>query len=116
MKVIIAGDRNFTDYDFVKEKLDYYLSDKTKSFIIISGNARGVDSLGERYARENNLPLEVYPADWDKYGKSAGMIRNRQMADVADGLIAFPSFSSIGTKGMINEAKKRGLSIRIVNI
>ena len=114
-KVIVAGDRNFTDYEFVKEKLDFYLKDKT-DIEIVSGKARGVDTLGENYAKEKGYPIAEFPADWNKYKLAAGPIRNGQMADYADACIAFLASHSRGTKDMIRQAKKKGLSLRVINI
>ena len=119
-RVIIAGSRDFEDYDLLKEKCNYYLKNKLEdpscSVIIISGHAKGADSLGERYAKELGLRCEVFPAMWDKYGKSAGFIRNSQMADIGNSLIAFPSAYSknIGTRMMISIARKKGIPTRVV--
>lgn len=110
-RVIVAGSRTIDDYDFVKKKLDILLKRK-KNVVIICGMARGADQLGERYAKENDLEIEYYPADWDKYGKSAGYIRNKQMARNADALIAFWDGVSKGTKNMIEIARKDDLPIR----
>jgi len=116
-KVIIAGSRSWTDYDELKKKCDYLLSEKIKNgekIIIISGHASGADQLGEKYAKERNLECVIIPADWDKYGKQAGMIRNEQMAKVADACIAFFSAYSEnkGTSNMVWIARKYKLQVR----
>jgi len=80
---------------------------------VISGTAAGVDVHGERWAEEQGIPVEKYPADWNKHGKSAGHIRNAEMADVADALVAIWDGESRGTKGMIELALKKGLSLYI---
>lgn len=115
-RVIIAGGREFQNYDLVKERCDYFLSNKkqTHQVIIVSGHATGADSLGERYAQENGLPCELHPADGDRYGKSAGPKRNAEMAQVADALIAFWDGQSRGTKNMIDNAKAYNLKVAIV--
>ena len=87
---------------------------KTHNVIIVSGHASGVDSLGEKFAADHNLQCELYPADWDKHGKAAGPIRNAEMAEVADALIAFWDGQSRGTKSMIDLARKKGLQVAIV--
>lgn len=115
IKVIIAGGRDFKDYDLLKEKLDYYLSN-LENIIIVSGGASGADSLGERYAKEKGYSLVTFQADWNKYGKSAGPIRNRQMANYADHLVAFWDGKSRGTLNMINTAKELALKIKIIKI
>lgn len=111
-RVIIAGGRYFSDYELLKEKCDEFLHDKTgEEIVIISGHASGADSLGERYAQERGYKIETYPADWKKYGRAAGPIRNEQMANIANALIAFWDGKSKGTKSMINLAKKKGLLV-----
>ena len=80
----------------------------------MSGHASGADSLGEKFAADHNLQCELYPADWDKHGKAAGPIRNAEMAEVADALIAFWDGQSRGTKSMIDLARKKGLQVAIV--
>ena len=82
--------------------------------IIVSGGARGADSLGEKYSDEEGFDLEVYPAQWDKYGKRAGFRRNEQMAEVADALIAFWDGKSHGTKHMIDIMNNKNLEVRVV--
>jgi len=113
-KVIIAGGRDFDDYDLVKSKLDNLLVNRDP-VEIVSGTARGADKLGERYAYKTNLPVARFPANWQLYGKSAGYKRNAQMADYADALVAFWDGKSRGTKHMIDLAKSAGLQVRVVN-
>ena len=113
MKVIIAGGRTFSDYNKLKQTCDFLLGDKT-DIEIVSGTANGADKLGERYAHENSHKLTLFPADWDKYGKSAGYIRNKQMAEYADALIAFWDGISKGTLHMINLAKENNLKVRVI--
>ena len=90
-RIIIAGCRNYTNYCEAKEYIDYCLSDigNSHEIIIISGGCNGADMIGERYAEENNFIIERYPAQWSKYGKKAGPIRNKTMAEVADFVICF---------------------------
>lgn len=115
-RVIIAGCRNFNNYDTLKERCEYYLQDKIKTHnvIIISGHASGADALGERFASEHNLQCELHPADWKRHGKGAGPIRNAEMAEVSDALIAFWDGQSRGTKSMIEIAKKKGIKVAVV--
>mgnify|MGYP002623766210 CR=1 FL=1 len=115
-KVIIAGTRDFADYELLKEKCDAILSNRRNdsSIVIVSGTARGADRLGERYARERGYRIERYPADWDRDGNSAGPIRNAKMADNANALIAFWDGRSRGTKNMIDTAKAKGLMVRTI--
>jgi len=113
MKVIIAGGRNFRDYDKLRESCDNILVNQ-KEIEIVSGTAAGADTLGERYAQEKGYEVKKFPAQWDLYGKSAGYKRNQQMAEYADGLIAFWDGKSKGTKHMIDIANKMGLKVRVI--
>ena len=115
-KIIIAGGRDFMDYNLLKEKVNKILQEKRVShkIVIISGCARGADTLGLRYASENAFDVEEYPANWDKYGKKAGYMRNVEMAENADALIAFWDGKSKGTKHMIDIATERNLPTRVI--
>lgn len=123
IKVIIAGSRNFYDYNIVEDTVVSYFMSRgilKENVEIISGGARGADSLGEQLADSYGLKLTVFPAQWDTYGKAAGMIRNKEMADYATKdsdkaiLFAFWDGQSRGTKGMIDIAKRCGMEV-IVN-
>lgn len=116
-KVIIAGGRDFNDYELLKEKCDFFLKNKImegRRITIISGHASGADSLGERYAQEGGLQCEQHPADWKTHGKAAGFIRNAEMAAIADALIAFWDGKSRGTANMINTARAKGLRVAVI--
>ncbi len=115
-RVIIAGGRDFNDYALLKVKCDKILASKgqTHNIVVITGAARGADSLGEQYARENGYAIDSRPADWNAHGKSAGFIRNVQMANSADALIAFWDGKSHGTKHMIDTAINKGLEVRTI--
>lgn len=119
-KVIVAGGRDFTDYKLLSVKLDkmrqVILENNIADDIeIVCGKARGADSLGERWGKEHHVSVVEFPADWDKYGRSAGVRRNKQMGDYADTLIAFWDGRSRGTRHMIDYAKERGLNVFVVN-
>lgn len=114
-RVIIAGCRDFNDYELLKEKCDYFLQDEKKEdVVIISGHASGADALGERYAQERGFQLETFPADWKAHGRAAGPIRNARMASAANALIAFWDGKSRGTKNMIETAKNHNLKVVVV--
>lgn len=115
-RVIIAGSRNFDNYEFLKQKVDHLLSNVAADHEvhIVCGGARGADTLGAQYARERGYIVDLFPADWDKYGKSAGYRRNVQMAENADAVIVFWDGSSRGSKHMIEIANQRKLPCRIV--
>ncbi len=86
---------------------------RAQDITVVSGCALGVDTYGIRWAEERGLPVMRYPADWDKHGKSAGILRNIQMAAVADALVALWDGESPGTRHMVQEADKRGLRVYI---
>jgi hypothetical protein len=115
-KVIIAGSRGFSNYKLLREQCNKFLREKrkTNNIIIVSGHARGADTLGEKYAQDEGFALEIYPAQWKKLGKQAGYRRNEQMAEVADALIAFWDGSSKGTKHMIDIMNEKNLLVRVV--
>lgn len=119
-RVIIAGSRSYTDYARLKEKCLYYLgkkmSDLSLEVVVISGHAEGADKLGEKFAGEYGLRCEVFPADWKKHGKKAGYLRNLQMAETANAVIAFKSAyaENKGTEIMIDIARKKNIPVRVV--
>ena len=113
-KVIVAGTRDFNNYHLLKTKLDKILSNITDDIVIVSGKARGADTLGEKYAKEKGYQIAEFPADWEKFGRSAGYKRNVQMAEYADACVCFWDGRSPGTKHMINIANQYKLQIRVV--
>jgi hypothetical protein len=114
-KVIIAGGRDFQDYNLLKEKCDSILSSVKDDIMIVSGCATGADSLGEKYAAENDYIVAYFQPNWNLYGRGAGMVRNREMAEYGDALIAFHDGQSKGTANMIKIAKEKGLKVRVIN-
>ena len=117
-KVVIAGCRDYDNYEEAKSYIDFCLSDirKKNNIVIISGCASGADAIGERYAKENGFEVERYPADWERYGRSAGPRRNKQMAEVCDFVICFWNEKSKGTKSMIDYAIKYNKPIKTKKI
>lgn len=117
MKLAIIGSRDFIDYEYMRKTLKEKLP-RTPITLIISGGARGADSLAERYAKENNIPLKVYWADLVKYGRSAGYRRNIDIVKEVDFVIAFWDGKSKGTKHSIDLCYQynKQLIIEIVKI
>lgn len=120
LRIIIAGSRDFNDYEYLKKQLSKFIKDHPdKRFTIVSGVARGADQLGEKYAREKCIQLKRFPADWNNLGRSAGYIRNTQMLDYikqndCEGyVLAFWDGQSKGTRHMIKTAKKAGVPVEI---
>lgn len=111
MKIIVAGSRDVTESE-VRAALTLcpwvgFVS------VIVSGTARGADTFGERWAQENNIEIIRFPADWERYGRRAGPIRNEVMANNAEGLVAVWDGKSRGTRSMINLALKHGLRVMV---
>jgi hypothetical protein len=115
MRTIIAGSRDITDYDAVCDILnvihDTWMERGMPITEIVSGCARGVDRMGERWAKEQDIPIKRFPAEWAIYGKRAGPVRNSEMAAYAQALIAIKHKVSVGTDDMIRQAKRKGLMI-----
>jgi hypothetical protein len=128
-KVIIAGGRDFDDYKLLKEKCDYLLVNLLDDIEIVSGRCStgkhtfdsldgikvyGTDGLGELYASEKGYPVKPFPADWATHKRSAGPVRNAEMVEYADFLIAFFDGFSRGTEDIIKKAKEKGLKVAVV--
>lgn len=115
LKVIIAGTRDFDNYPLLVRKCNGILKKYDFDNVqIISGGARGADYYGELYAKQKHYNLSVYPADWDKYGKSARYRRNVLMAEKGNVLIAFWDGKSKGTKHMIDIANQHNLKVHVI--
>jgi hypothetical protein len=110
MKVIIAGSRTIRDYELVKQAIKESGFEITE---VVCGTANGVDSLGERYAKENGIKLSYFYPDWKGQGKLAGHKRNEQMAHYSEALVAIWDGDSRGTKHMIEYANKKGLKVYV---
>jgi len=113
MKVLVCGSRHFQDYDLLKKTLDEHEITE-----IIHGGARGADTLSSNYSRGRNVPVRVWPANWEVYGRRAGPIRNSQMLKEGqpEYVIAFRGPESRGTQNMIDQATKAGIPVRIIDI
>lgn len=113
LKVIIAGSRTFNDYKFFEKELNIRIPPFIEE--IVSGDAKGPDKFAIKWAEEHGYPVKHFPAQWDKYGKAAGMIRNHEMGNYADSLIAFWDGKSHGTKDMIEYMQKQNKHVEVVN-
>lgn len=112
-RVIIAGGRDFNNYPLLERTMDYLLSKVNDEVMVVCGKARGADSLGEAYAKRNGYAVAYFPAQWNTYGKLAGYMRNEQMAQNADAVVAFWDGKSRGTEHMIRTAERYGLKVRV---
>ncbi len=110
MKLAIVGSRTFNDFglllDFILEYFWDGLNLKFKIEEIMSGGAKGADSLAERFANDYEIKLTVFKPDWHKYGKSAGFKRNQQIINACDMVLAFWDGKSRGTQDTIEKAKR----------
>ena len=114
MKIVVGGSRDFCDYKVLREFLDIVLDGADLSDVtILSGGCRGADMLAEQYAEERGIWVERHPAEWDKYGRAAGVHRNCEMVDEADKVVAFWDEKSRGTKSLIEYAKKCGKILEV---
>lgn len=105
MKLAIVGSRDFSDYNFLKQNvLELMESHSFKFTHIVSGGAKGADTLANRYADEKNIEMIVFKPDWKKYGKRAGFIRNTDIIETSDVIVAFWDGKSTGTKDSIEKA------------
>lgn len=110
MKVAVIGSRTFNDYELLRQTLS-----KLEITLVVSGGAKGADSLGEEYANANNIPTKIFLPDWEKYGKSAGMLRNSDIINEAEIVVAFWDGESKGCKDAIAKANKLNKKVLIIS-
>lgn len=116
MKVAIVGSRNFSDYAFLEKSVNEIMKRIGQTItLVVSGGARGADFLAERYADDNQIEKKIIEADWTKYGKKAGILRNTTIIDNSDIVIAFWDYESHGTKDAVDKAKRKGKEVFIVD-
>lgn len=114
-RIIIAGCRDYTNYDEAKK----FIADSIMKFqmgnawILLSGECRGADQLGESFALENGWEIEAFPAEWKKYGRAAGPIRNQKMVAACDAVVCFWDGKSKGTASLIEYAQKANKPLKI---
>lgn len=114
MRVIIAGPRDFVDEEFIFKNLDR-ISKSLNITEVVHGKAKGVDTIAGKWVKYNKIKVTEFPADWDTFGKKAGFLRNKQMAEYADYLIAFYGGSK-GTGMMIEIMKNSSKPYQIISI
>ena len=109
LKVLVCGGRDFSDYKLLTRTLD-----QLRPTTIVHGAARGADSMAGEYAKRQVIPCQVFPAEWNKYGKRAGYVRNQQMLDEGkpDLVVAFPG--GPGTRMMVKIAREQGFKVKVV--
>lgn len=112
MKLAIIGGRDFNDFKLLESTLESY---KNKISLVVSGGAKGADSLGEKWAINNNIETLIFPADWKQYKKRAGFIRNEDIIKNCDTVIAFWDGVSKGTAHSLSLANKYNKPTKIIN-
>ncbi len=110
MKLAIIGSREFNDFTLLESYVE-----KTSPSMIISGGAKGADTLAEQYAEKHAVELLIFKPDWKQFGRGAGMVRNRQIVDAAEHIMAFWDGQSKGTKASIDYARKMGKPVSIID-
>ncbi len=113
MKVIIAGSRRLSNLLAARELARAIVESKFEITEVVSGAAKGIDLLGENWALLHNVPVKRFPANWQRFGRAAGFIRNGEMAEYADALIAVWDGRSQGTQNMIAEARNLKLPTHV---
>ncbi len=116
MKVIIAGSRQIKDFGAIVDAMLDAAHYGIFAAEVVSGAASGVDQLGERWADQAGVPIKRFPAYWKTHGKRAGPIRNKQMAEYGNALVAIWDGESKGTRHMIEAAKAAGMPILIFKV
>lgn len=111
LTIAVVGSRSFNDYSKVKSILDKFLKHGIK---LVSGGAAGADTLAERYAKENDLEITVLKPEWNKYGKRAGFMRNEDIIDACDIVVAFWDGKSPGTKNSVDVAYSKQKKVFLI--
>jgi len=107
VNIAVVGSRNYINKQFIYKVLDKFISNLNLDVILVSGGARGVDTISKEYAISRNINIIEFKADWNKYGKSAGFIRNADIINKANIVFAFWDGKSSGTKDSINKSIKQ---------
>jgi hypothetical protein len=113
MKLAIVGSRDFNDFEYLKKVLEPI---KNKVTLVVSGGAKGADSLGERWAKENNILTQIFYPDWNKFGKSAGYRRNVDIVNNSDAVVAFQINDSKGTQHTIDIAMEKNKKVKVFKL
>jgi hypothetical protein len=115
MRVAIVGSRDFTDFEKLEQEILKRISVE-KIEKVVSGGAKGADTLAKKFAEKHKIPLEEFKPDWAKYGKGAGLMRNTQIVENADLVFAFPTKDSKGTRDSICKAREKGKIVKVIEV
>jgi len=115
MKIAIVGGRDFSDYNLLSKVLDEFKENQSNQITtMISGGAKGADTLGKQWAEENNIQTLIFKAEWQIYGRGAGPIRNKKIIENADFVLAFWDGKSRGTANSINICRETNTKHKII--
>lgn len=118
-KIAVVGSRSFVDYELLESILCDYIINRYGTMpgdcLIVSGGARGADGLSERFALDHGIETLIFEADWSKYGRAAGMVRNKNIVNNADVVFAFWDEKSKGTKNSIDLARNTNKELFIIS-
>lgn len=114
--LIIAGGRDFNSYEVLDEsiKIKYPELCECDNLIVYCGTAKGADTIGEEWAKENEVKIKYFRPDWNRLGKRAGIVRNKEMLEKATHLLCFWDGVSKGSKNMIEISIKKGIKVEVV--
>lgn len=111
MNIGIIGSRGFNNYELLNETMSQYINQVD---VVVSGGARGADSLGEKWAKENGKETLIFKPDWNKFGKRAGFIRNQDIVKNSQIVIAFWDGKSPGTRSSIDLCERHKIPVKII--
>ena len=114
MNIAIVGGRDFNDYPLLKESILAYIDAHEKPENIVSGGAKGADTLAAQFATEMGIPLLIFKPDYQRYGRGATLVRNTQIIENAEVVFAFWDGQSKGTKDSIKKAEKLEKELYII--
>lgn len=115
MKIAVVGGRDFNDYELLKSEMMKFINENNNIQGLVSGGAKGADSLAERLAAEFNIPMQLFKPDYKRYGRAATIVRNAEIVENSDVIFAFWNGKSKGTHDTIKKAQKAEKIIIIVN-
>jgi len=115
MKIAVVGGRDFNDYELLKSEMVKFINENNNIQALVSGGAKGADSLAERLAVELSIPIQVFKPDYKRFGRAATLVRNTEIVEHSDVIFAFWNGSSKGTLDSINKAKKMKKKLFVVN-
>ena len=113
MRIAIIGSRGFSSYKLLSEVLEKYESNIS---LVVSGGARGADTVGENWAKRRDIPVKIFKPDWDRYGKSAGYVRNKEIISNCDGCIVFWDGESTGAQHSFKLCKELSKPLKVINV